>query len=67
MCTGIRLECANGVVAGRTGEFGFVLYYDALFLPVGTQYTAAIPGSTGVDCPMDDVTGELNDSPVATP
>lgn len=47
MCTGIRLECANGVVAGRTCEFGFVLDYDALFLPVGTEYTAAIPGSSG--------------------
>lgn len=47
MCTGIRLECANGFVAGRTCEFGFVLDYDALFLPVGTAYTAAIPGSSG--------------------
>lgn len=47
MCTGIRLECANGVVAGRTCEFGLVLEYDALFLPTGTQYTAAIPGSAG--------------------
>lgn len=44
-----------------------MLDYDALFLPVGTQYTAAIPGSTGDDSPMDDVTGELIDSPVATP
>ena len=47
MCTGIRLECANGFVAGRTCEFGLVLDYDALFLPVGTQYTAAIPDSSG--------------------
>ena len=47
MCTGIRLGCANGVVAGRTCEFGLVLDYDALFLPVGTQYTAAVPGATG--------------------
>lgn len=47
MCTGIRLECANGYVAGRTCEFGLVLEYDALFLPVGTQYTAVIPGSSG--------------------
>jgi choloylglycine hydrolase len=47
MCTGMRLGCTNGVVAGRTCEFGFVLDYDALFLPVGTQYTAAISGSSG--------------------
>lgn len=47
MCTGMRLGCANGVVAGRTCEFGFVLDYDALFLPVGTSYTAAVPGATG--------------------
>lgn len=46
MCTGIRLECANGYVAGRTCEFGFVLDYDLLFLPVGTQYSAVLsPGS----------------------
>jgi choloylglycine hydrolase len=47
MCTGIRLECANGYVAGRTCEFGEVLEYDALFLPVGTQYTAVIGGGPG--------------------
>lgn len=47
MCTGIRLGCDNGYVAGRTCEFGLVLEYDALFLPVGTQYTCAIPGSSG--------------------
>jgi len=47
MCTGIRLECANGYVAGRTCEFGLILDYDALFLPVGTQYSAAISGSSG--------------------
>jgi len=43
----MRLGCANGVVAGRTCEFGFVLDYDALFLPVGTSYTASVPGATG--------------------
>ena len=48
MCTGIRLECSNGYVAGRTCEFGFILDYDALFLPVGTQCSAVIsPTSTG--------------------
>lgn len=47
MCTGIRLECANGYVAGRTCEFGFILEYDALYLPVGTPYSAAISSSTG--------------------
>ena len=33
MCTGIRLECVDGFVAGRTCEFGFILEYDALYLP----------------------------------
>lgn len=47
MCTGIRLECANGYVAGRTCEFGLVLEYDALFLPAGTPYSAVISSSTG--------------------
>lgn len=48
MCTGIRLECSNGYVAGRTCEFGFILDYDALFLPVGTQCSAVIsPTSAG--------------------
>jgi len=47
MCTGIRLECANGYVAGRTCEFGAVLEYDALFLPVGTQYSAVIGSGSG--------------------
>lgn len=47
MCTGIRLECANGYVAGRTCEFGLVLDYDTLFLPLGTQYSAVIPSSAG--------------------
>lgn len=46
MCTGIRLACGNGYVAGRTCEFGAILQYDALFLPVGTQYTASI-GTNG--------------------
>lgn len=47
MCTGIRLHCANGVVAGRTCEFGQILEYDALFLPVGTAYSAVMPQGSG--------------------
>jgi len=47
MCTGMRLECANGYVAGRTCEFGLLLEYDALFLPVGTEYCASIGSSAG--------------------
>ena len=47
MCTGIRLECANGFVAGRTCEFGQILEYDALFLPSGTQFNAVISGGAG--------------------
>jgi choloylglycine hydrolase len=47
MCTGIRLECGNGFVAGRTCEFGLILDYDALFLPVGTQYSTVIGTRTG--------------------
>ena len=47
MCTGIRLQCANGFVAGRTCEFGLVLDYDVLFLPAETPYTAAISGASG--------------------
>lgn len=48
MCTGIRLQCSNGFVAGRTCEFGFILDYDALYLPIGTQYSAVITStSTG--------------------
>lgn len=47
MCTGMRLECANGVVAGRTCEFGQILQYDILFLPVGTQHTATIASNSG--------------------
>lgn len=47
MCTGIRLECASGYVAGRTCEFGLVLEYDVLFLPLGTQSSAVISSSTG--------------------
>lgn len=47
MCTGIRLECANGYVAGRTCEFGQILQYDVLFLPVGTQYAAALGSGSG--------------------
>lgn len=47
MCTGIRLECVNGYVAGRTCEFGLILEYDVLFLPLGTQYSAVISGTTG--------------------
>lgn len=47
MCTGMRLECANGYVAGRTCEFGLILDYNALFLPLGTQYSAMIAGGAG--------------------
>jgi len=47
MCTGIRLQCADGYVAGRTCEFGNVLEYDALFLPVGMQYSAVVGSGTG--------------------
>jgi choloylglycine hydrolase len=47
MCTGIKLECADGVVAGRTAEFGFLLEYDVLFLPVGTQAASVLPKGTG--------------------
>jgi choloylglycine hydrolase len=47
MCTGIRLQCADGYVAGRTCEFGLILEYDALFLPVGTHYAAVIGSGTG--------------------
>lgn len=47
MCTGIRLECGNGIVAGRTAEFGFLLEYDVLFLPVGTQLASVMPKGTG--------------------
>ena len=46
MCTGIRLECANGFVAGRTCEFGLIIQYDVQFLPLGTPYSAAVSGST---------------------
>jgi choloylglycine hydrolase len=48
MCTGVRLECSNGVVAGRTCEFGNLLEYDILFLPVGTAYTATMPSGSGM-------------------
>lgn len=47
MCTGIRLDCANGVVAGRTCEFGLLLEYDVLFLPVGTALGSVLPSGTG--------------------
>lgn len=47
MCTGVRLECGNGFVAGRTCEFGLVLDYAALFLPVGTKYSAVIANESG--------------------
>jgi choloylglycine hydrolase len=47
MCTGMRLACANGYVAGRTCEFGAILEYDALYLPVGTEYSAVIGSGTG--------------------
>jgi choloylglycine hydrolase len=47
MCTGIRLECGNGYVAGRTCEFGEILEYDALYLPVGTHYSAVISNNAG--------------------
>lgn len=47
MCTGMRLECANGYVAGRTCEFGLILDYDAMFLPVGTKYAAEIGKKSG--------------------
>lgn len=47
MCTGVRLGCANGVVAGRTAEFGMLLEYDVLFLPVGTALSSVLPKGTG--------------------
>jgi len=47
MCTGIRLECGDGFVAGRTAEFGLLLEYDVLFLPVGTAYSAVMPTGSG--------------------
>ena len=47
MCTGIRLDCANGVVAGRTCEFGLILQYDVLFLPVGSALSSVLPNGSG--------------------
>jgi choloylglycine hydrolase len=47
MCTGIRLDCANGVVAGRTCEFGLLLEYDVLFLPTGTALSSVLPKGSG--------------------
>lgn len=47
MCTGIRLECENGYVAGRTAEFGNVLEYSILFLPTGTPATSVLGQGTG--------------------
>lgn len=47
MCTGIRLDCANGVVAGRTCEFGLLLQYDVMFLPAGTAYSSVMPKGSG--------------------
>lgn len=47
MCTGIRLGCGDGVVAGRTCEFGQILEYDVLFLPTGTALSSVLPKGTG--------------------
>ena len=47
MCTGIRLECANGYVSGRTAEFGALLEYQVLFLPVGTALSSPLAKNTG--------------------
>jgi choloylglycine hydrolase len=47
MCTGIRLACGNGYVAGRTAEFGQLLEYDALFLPVGTAMSSVLTQGAG--------------------
>jgi choloylglycine hydrolase len=47
MCTGIRLACGNGYVAGRTAEFGNLLEYDALFLPVGTELSSPLAQGSG--------------------
>ena len=47
MCTGIRLDCANGYVSGRTAEFGALLEYQVLFLPVGTALSTPLGKNTG--------------------
>jgi choloylglycine hydrolase len=47
MCTGIRLKCGNGFVAGRTAEFGQLLEYDVLYLPSGTAMSSVLPNGSG--------------------
>ena len=47
MCTGIRLTCKNGYVSGRTAEFGALLEYQVLFMPVGTALSSPIGSGSG--------------------
>ena len=47
MCTGIRLACDNGYVAGRTAEFGQLLEYDIVFFPVGTALASVLASGSG--------------------
>lgn len=48
MCTGVRLTCENGYVAGRTAEFGQLLEYDVLFLPEGSALTSLLASGSGM-------------------